>query len=153
MLAFLTRKTVFALSVILHLSNIYVASGASCGCSSIVIPVHVDVLIPKDPADPFGGLKSNASSLRRLDVTYDVFGVFCQPAIVSPKSTGQLKTVLVLGDSNSAFQMSYSFLRTDSRTPTNIGRFRQRSSETILTQGSPVTVGCPPWPSIGSASG
>ncbi|KAJ7893405.1 hypothetical protein B0H14DRAFT_2496293 [Mycena olivaceomarginata] len=87
MLAFLTRKTVFALSVLFHLSNIYVASGASCGCSSLVIPVHVDVLIPKDPADPFGGLKSNASSLRRLDVTYDVFGVFCQPEIVSPKST------------------------------------------------------------------
>ncbi|KAJ7798506.1 hypothetical protein B0H14DRAFT_2906575 [Mycena olivaceomarginata] len=55
---FLTRKTVFALSVLFHLSNIYVASGASCGCSSIVIPVHVDVLIPKDPADPFGGLKT-----------------------------------------------------------------------------------------------
>ncbi|KAJ7925467.1 hypothetical protein B0H13DRAFT_2654281 [Mycena leptocephala] len=67
-----------ALATLFHLSNIYVASGQSCGCSSLVIAVHVDVLIPKDPADPFGGLKSNASSLRRLEETYDVFGVFCR---------------------------------------------------------------------------
>jgi hypothetical protein len=81
-----------ALATLFHLSNIYVTSGQSCGCSSLVIPVHVDVLIPKDPADPFGGLKSNASSLRRLEETYDVFGVFCQPNIaVSPKKAGQLK--------------------------------------------------------------
>ncbi|KAJ7922204.1 hypothetical protein B0H13DRAFT_2267599 [Mycena leptocephala] len=47
-----------ALATLFHLSSIYVASGQSCGCSSLVIPVHVDVLIPKDPADPFGGLKA-----------------------------------------------------------------------------------------------
>jgi hypothetical protein len=60
-----------ALAALFHLSNTYFASGQSCGCSSLVIPVHVDVLIPKDIADPFGGLKSNASSLRRLNETYD----------------------------------------------------------------------------------
>ncbi|KAJ7936133.1 hypothetical protein B0H13DRAFT_2304204 [Mycena leptocephala] len=88
MFPFPLRTTVSALSVLLHLSSIYVASGQSCGCTSIVIPVDVDVLIPKDPTDPFGGLKSNASSLRRLDDTYDVFGVFCQPNTTSPKNAG-----------------------------------------------------------------
>jgi hypothetical protein len=47
------------------------------------------MLLPKEPTDPFGGLKSNASSLRRLNETYDVFGVFCQPK--TAQSTGQLK--------------------------------------------------------------
>ncbi|KAJ7216062.1 hypothetical protein GGX14DRAFT_496387, partial [Mycena pura] len=77
---------VCALIVLYYLTSIYGASAASCGCSSLTIPVHVDVLIPKDPADPFGGLKSNASSLRRLNAKYDVFGVFCQPNTVPPKN-------------------------------------------------------------------
>ncbi|KAJ7866786.1 hypothetical protein B0H14DRAFT_2732273 [Mycena olivaceomarginata] len=74
------------LIVFSYLTSIYGASAASCGCSSLIIPVHVDILIPKDPADPFGGLKSNASSLRHLDATYDVFGAFCQPNTGSPKN-------------------------------------------------------------------
>ncbi|KAJ7346421.1 hypothetical protein DFH08DRAFT_961843 [Mycena albidolilacea] len=94
MLPFLLRTKVFALSLLLCSSSIYVASGESCGCSSLVIPVHVDVLIPKDPADPFGGLKSNASNLRRLDETYGVFGVFCQPNIVSPKSADAIQLLV-----------------------------------------------------------
>ncbi|KAJ6527678.1 hypothetical protein B0H19DRAFT_1083775 [Mycena capillaripes] len=85
MFPLLPRTTVSALSVLLCLSSIYVAYGQSCGCSSIVIPVHIDVLISKDPADPFGGLKNNASSLRRLDDTYNVFGAFCQPNTAAPK--------------------------------------------------------------------
>ncbi|KAJ7692978.1 Alpha/beta hydrolase family-domain-containing protein [Mycena olivaceomarginata] len=43
-----------ALSVLFSLSRVYAASGASCDCSPIVIPVDVDVLIPKDPTDIFG---------------------------------------------------------------------------------------------------
>ncbi|KAJ7261573.1 hypothetical protein C8J57DRAFT_1634632 [Mycena rebaudengoi] len=78
-----------ALSVLFYLSHVYVASGASCDCSSLVIPVDVDVLVPKDPTDIFGGLKSNASSLRRLQATYDVYGVFCQPATVPLTNAGQ----------------------------------------------------------------
>ncbi|KAF7377969.1 Alpha/beta hydrolase family-domain-containing protein [Mycena sanguinolenta] len=69
--------------VLFHLLDFYTVSGASCGCSSLVIPVHVDVLVPKDPTDKFAGLKSNASSLRRIDDTYDIFGVFCRPDAVS----------------------------------------------------------------------
>ncbi|KAJ7492975.1 hypothetical protein B0H11DRAFT_2191049 [Mycena galericulata] len=88
------RTTVSALSVLLHLSSIYVASGQSCDCTSIVIPVDVDVLIPKDTADPFGGLKSNASSLRRLNDTYDVFGVFCQPHTTSPKNADVIQLLV-----------------------------------------------------------
>ncbi|KAJ7209252.1 Alpha/beta hydrolase family-domain-containing protein [Mycena pura] len=65
--------------LVLAPSLVYVASGASCGCSSLTIPVHVDVLVPKDPTDEFGGLKSNASSLRHVDATYNIYGVFCQP--------------------------------------------------------------------------
>ncbi|KAF8187932.1 hypothetical protein K438DRAFT_1972626 [Mycena galopus ATCC 62051] len=65
-----------ALSVLFYFSRVYVAWGASCDCSSLVIPVDIDVLVPKDPTDIFGGLKSNASSLRRLQATYDVYGVF-----------------------------------------------------------------------------
>ncbi|KAJ7866788.1 hypothetical protein B0H14DRAFT_3592282 [Mycena olivaceomarginata] len=61
-------------------------SGMLLGLKLSIIPVHVDILIPKDPADPFGGLKSNASSLRRLNATYNVFGVFCQPNTVPPKN-------------------------------------------------------------------
>jgi hypothetical protein len=78
-----------ALSVLFSLSRVYVASGISCDCSSLVIPVDVDVLIPKDPTDIFGGLKSNASSLRRLQARYDVYGAFCQPATVPPMNAGQ----------------------------------------------------------------
>ncbi|KAF8182259.1 hypothetical protein K438DRAFT_1479615, partial [Mycena galopus ATCC 62051] len=55
----------------------------SCACSSVNIPVHIDALVPTDPTDIYGGLKSNASSLRRLDATYNVYGVFCQPVPVS----------------------------------------------------------------------
>ncbi|KAJ6480133.1 Alpha/beta hydrolase family-domain-containing protein [Mycena sanguinolenta] len=69
--------------ILFHLSVSYTVSGASCGCSSVIIPVHVDVLVPKDPTDEFAGLKSNASSLRRVDDTYDIFGVFCRPDAVS----------------------------------------------------------------------
>ncbi|KAF7377983.1 Alpha/beta hydrolase family-domain-containing protein [Mycena sanguinolenta] len=70
--------------VLFHFLGFYTVSGASCDCSSVVIPVHVDVLVPKDPTDEFAGLKSNASSLRRVDDTYDIFGVFCRPDVVSP---------------------------------------------------------------------
>jgi hypothetical protein len=89
MLPFPLRSKICALAVLFHLSTISVASSQSCGCSSTILPVHVDVLLPKEPTDPFGGLKSNASSLRRLDETYDVFGVFCQPK--TAQRTGQLK--------------------------------------------------------------
>ncbi|KAJ7249585.1 hypothetical protein C8J57DRAFT_1239582 [Mycena rebaudengoi] len=89
------RTKLGVLATLFHLSNIYVAFGQFCGCSSLVIPVHVDVLIPKDPADPFGGLKSNASSLRRLNETYDVFGVFCQPnTAVSPEKAGVIQLLV-----------------------------------------------------------
>ncbi|KAJ6461149.1 hypothetical protein C8R47DRAFT_1241913 [Mycena vitilis] len=64
----------------LRLSCILVASGASCYCSSVVIPVHVDVLVPKDPTDKFGGLKSNARSVRRVNNTFNISGTFCQPS-------------------------------------------------------------------------
>ncbi|KAF7377984.1 hypothetical protein MSAN_00222300 [Mycena sanguinolenta] len=69
--------------VLFYILGFYTVSGASCGCSSLVIPVHVDVLVPKDPTEEFAGLKSNASSLRRVDDTYDIFGVFCRPDTVS----------------------------------------------------------------------
>ncbi|KAJ7865172.1 hypothetical protein B0H14DRAFT_3600714 [Mycena olivaceomarginata] len=67
--------------LLLHLS-LYLrlgAASASCSCSSVVVPVHVDVLVPKDPTDVFGGLKSNETSQRRVNTTYDIYGVFCQP--------------------------------------------------------------------------
>ncbi|KAJ7871266.1 hypothetical protein B0H13DRAFT_1634411 [Mycena leptocephala] len=83
-----------ALSVLLYLSHIHVASGASCSCSSLVIPVHVNVLVPKDPTDIFAGLKSNASSLRRVDDTYGVYGVFCQPDTISPKNAGVIQLLV-----------------------------------------------------------
>jgi hypothetical protein len=68
--------------LLLHLSSLYLhlgAASASCSCSSVIVPVHVDVLVPKDPTDVFGGLKSNETSLRRVNATYDIYGVFCQP--------------------------------------------------------------------------
>ncbi|KAJ7753525.1 hypothetical protein B0H16DRAFT_769304 [Mycena metata] len=68
----------YALSaLLLHCS--YVAAQGSCACSPVIIPVHVDVLVPKDPTDQFAGLKSNASALRRVDATYDIYGIFCEP--------------------------------------------------------------------------
>ncbi|KAJ7816074.1 hypothetical protein B0H14DRAFT_2602907 [Mycena olivaceomarginata] len=51
------------------------AAGESDSIKLGIIAPHILV----DPTDPFGGLKSNASSLRRLNKTYDVFGVFCRP--------------------------------------------------------------------------
>ncbi|KAJ7847757.1 hypothetical protein B0H14DRAFT_2446087 [Mycena olivaceomarginata] len=90
MLPFLTQTKIYALALLIHLSSSPVASGQACGCSSTILPVHVDVLLPKDPTDPFGGLKSNASSLRRLNETYDVFGVFCQPKTAQSTDVVQL---------------------------------------------------------------
>ncbi|KAJ7834988.1 Alpha/beta hydrolase family-domain-containing protein [Mycena olivaceomarginata] len=85
MLPFLLRTGSGALAVLFQIFlNIHLASAQSCGCSSLIIPVHVDVLIPKDPADSFGGLKSNVSDLRRLNETYDVFGVLCRPNTAPP---------------------------------------------------------------------
>ncbi|KAJ7097170.1 Alpha/Beta hydrolase protein [Mycena belliarum] len=70
-----------ALAVLFQLPAFFVAPPAStaCSCSSVTIPVHVDTLVPKDPTDIFGGLKSDASSLRRVDDTYDIYGVYCKP--------------------------------------------------------------------------
>ncbi|KAJ7899634.1 hypothetical protein B0H13DRAFT_2518850 [Mycena leptocephala] len=90
MLPFLLRTKIYALGVLFHFSTISVASSQSCGCSSTILPVHVDALLPKDPTDPFGGLRSNASSLRRLNETYDVFGVFCQPTTAQRTDVVQL---------------------------------------------------------------
>ncbi|KAJ7597687.1 hypothetical protein C8J56DRAFT_326191 [Mycena floridula] len=66
-------------SMLLGLQSIAMAAAAACNCASVNIPAHVDVLVPKDPTDPFAGLKSNLSSLRRVDQSYSVHGVFCQP--------------------------------------------------------------------------
>ncbi|KAJ6480127.1 Alpha/Beta hydrolase protein [Mycena sanguinolenta] len=75
-----------ALFVLCHLfGKFYTVSGASCGCSSLVIPVHVDALVPTDATDAFAGLKSNTSSLRRVDDTYNIHGVFCRPDGGSPQ--------------------------------------------------------------------
>ncbi|KAJ7359884.1 Alpha/beta hydrolase family-domain-containing protein [Mycena albidolilacea] len=87
---FTLRNSICAFAVLFHISCISVASGQSCDCSSAIVPVHVDVLLPKDPTDPFGGLKSNASSLRRLNETYDVFGVYCQPKTAQSTDVVQL---------------------------------------------------------------
>ncbi|KAJ7617367.1 hypothetical protein FB45DRAFT_1104797 [Roridomyces roridus] len=67
------------LLLVAHLHLAATAYGQACGCSSVVVPVHVNTLLAKDPTDPFGGLESNATALRRLNETYDIFGVFCAP--------------------------------------------------------------------------
>jgi hypothetical protein len=67
--------------LLLYLSSLHRlgAASASCSCSSVIVPVHIDVLVPKDPTDVFGGLKSNETSQRRVNTAYDIYGVFCQP--------------------------------------------------------------------------
>ncbi|KAJ6467954.1 Alpha/beta hydrolase family-domain-containing protein [Mycena vitilis] len=84
---------IFAFSLLFHLSSILVASSASCGCSSVVIPVHVDVSVAKNSTDPFAGLKSNASDLRRVEANYDIHGVFCQP---EPATANESDVVQIL---------------------------------------------------------
>ncbi|KAJ7648320.1 hypothetical protein DFH06DRAFT_997239 [Mycena polygramma] len=86
----------FAFSLLFHLSSILVASGASCGCSSVFIPVHVDVLVPKNSTDAFAGLNSNASDLRRVEGTYDIHGIFCQPEPAT-LNTSDVVQILVHG--------------------------------------------------------
>ncbi|KAJ7850561.1 hypothetical protein B0H13DRAFT_1905604 [Mycena leptocephala] len=69
-------------ALLLHLSSLCFrlgAASASCSCSSVIVPVHVDALVPKDPSDVLGGFKSNSTSLRRVNTTYDIYGVFCRP--------------------------------------------------------------------------
>ncbi|KAJ7884605.1 hypothetical protein B0H14DRAFT_3742212 [Mycena olivaceomarginata] len=39
-----------------------------------------------DPTDVFAGLKSNSSSLRRVDDIYNIYGVFCQPESMSARN-------------------------------------------------------------------
>ncbi|KAJ6478139.1 Alpha/beta hydrolase family-domain-containing protein [Mycena vitilis] len=82
------------LSVLLYILRISVTSATSCGCSSVNIPVHVDVLVPRDPSDVFGGLKSNASSLRRVDNRFDIFSIFCQPDSTSPKTADVIQLLV-----------------------------------------------------------
>ncbi|KAJ7831120.1 hypothetical protein B0H14DRAFT_3872304 [Mycena olivaceomarginata] len=85
--------------MLLQLSGIYVragASSASCSCSSVSIPVHVDVLVPIDLSDVFGGLKSNYTSQRRVDDTYDIYGIFCQPNTL-PADNSDVLQLLVHG--------------------------------------------------------
>ncbi|KAJ6603016.1 hypothetical protein B0H10DRAFT_1957934, partial [Mycena sp. CBHHK59/15] len=84
------RSKLCTLAVLFNLSSISVASGQSCGCSSTILPIHVDMLHPKEPTDSIGGLKSNASSLRHLNETYDVFSVFCQPKTAQRTDVVQL---------------------------------------------------------------
>ncbi|KAJ6555612.1 hypothetical protein DFH09DRAFT_1491808 [Mycena vulgaris] len=80
-----------ALSVLL----LYIgASSASCSCSPVGIPADVDVLVPKDPTDMFAGLKSNASSLRRVSDTYDIYGVFCRPEPTALKNSDVLQLLV-----------------------------------------------------------
>ncbi|KAJ6555599.1 hypothetical protein DFH09DRAFT_923735 [Mycena vulgaris] len=80
-----------ALSVLLLYIGV---SSASCSCSTVVVPVDVDVLVPKDPTDMFAGLKSNASSLRRLKDTYDIYGVFCRPEPTARKNSNVLQLLM-----------------------------------------------------------
>ncbi|KAJ7080536.1 Alpha/Beta hydrolase protein [Mycena epipterygia] len=81
----------YTLVVISHLS---VTFGASCNCSPVLVPVHVDVVVPKDPTDVFAGLKSNSSDLRRVDDNYNIYGVFCQPEIMPSRNTGVLQLLV-----------------------------------------------------------
>ncbi|KAJ7597686.1 hypothetical protein C8J56DRAFT_1159540 [Mycena floridula] len=66
-------------AMLLGLQSIGMAAAAACNCASVNIPAHVDVLVAKDPMDQFAGLKSDPSSLRRVNETYNIHGVFCQP--------------------------------------------------------------------------
>ncbi|KAJ7729951.1 hypothetical protein B0H16DRAFT_1734002 [Mycena metata] len=47
--------------------------------------------------DPFAGLKSNASELRRVEDTYDVYGVFCQPNSTEKTKNSDVLQLLVHG--------------------------------------------------------
>ncbi|KAJ7827140.1 hypothetical protein B0H14DRAFT_3721638 [Mycena olivaceomarginata] len=84
------------LSVLFHILHIHVnvVSATACGCSLLVVPVHVDVLVPKDPMDGFAGLKSNSSSLRRTNDMYDIYGVFCRPDTMPPKKADVLQLLV-----------------------------------------------------------
>ncbi|KAF8177382.1 hypothetical protein K438DRAFT_2022322 [Mycena galopus ATCC 62051] len=79
-----------AVWVFTALSRIHPSSAASCACSSLLIPVHIDVLVPKDPTDGFAGLTSNASALRRVDDEYDIYGIFCRPDTIASSNVLQL---------------------------------------------------------------
>ncbi|KAJ7597689.1 hypothetical protein C8J56DRAFT_326216 [Mycena floridula] len=78
----------FTLYILLFLGRLCVE--AACSCQPVIIPAKVDALVPKDPTDPFAGLKSDLSDLRRLDVTYSVYGVFCQPEASKSSNAVQL---------------------------------------------------------------
>ncbi|KAJ7739147.1 hypothetical protein B0H16DRAFT_1465408 [Mycena metata] len=88
----------FPLSVLLlYFFHTYAAAQGSCACSPVTITVHVDVLVPKDPTDEFAGLKSNASELRRVDVTYDIYGIFCEPDTTVSSRNKEVVQLLVHG--------------------------------------------------------
>jgi hypothetical protein len=52
------------------------AGSASCSCSSGFIPVPVDATVLIDPSDPAG---LNTTHTRRLQSTFQIFGVLCEP--------------------------------------------------------------------------
>ncbi|KAJ7617340.1 hypothetical protein FB45DRAFT_1063823 [Roridomyces roridus] len=86
----------FASLIILLAAHLLAANahGQACECSSVVLPVDVNTLIAKDPTDPFGGLRSNATALRRLNAEYDIFGVFCTPNEKTAQSTDVIQLLV-----------------------------------------------------------
>ncbi|KAJ7171397.1 hypothetical protein C8R46DRAFT_895587 [Mycena filopes] len=76
---------------------IVTGAGASCACSPVTIPVHVDVLVPKNQTDLFAGLKSNASDLRPVKAAYNISGTFCEPQQDSPHKGKDVVQILVHG--------------------------------------------------------
>jgi hypothetical protein len=118
----LATMLLHTLLLLLHLS---VASSASCNCSPVFVPVHVDVFVPKDPTDVFAGLKSNSSGLRRVDDDYNIYGVFCQPESIASRNAGPFNSRPQLIMNNfllrPPLQTYCSSLCTESHIPTNTG--------------------------------
>ncbi|KAJ7597690.1 hypothetical protein C8J56DRAFT_1041871 [Mycena floridula] len=62
--------------LLLGLPSVFAAL-QTCSCTDVTLPVHVDVQVADNPADPIAGV--NSTETRPVSATYNVFGLFCEP--------------------------------------------------------------------------
>ncbi|GJJ05891.1 hypothetical protein Clacol_000078 [Clathrus columnatus] len=67
-------------AVLLFLSHLLSVKASACSCNSGLVPVTVDVTIPRDPSNPDGLNTTDTIQLRK---TFNVFGELCQPVEAS----------------------------------------------------------------------
>jgi hypothetical protein len=73
-------------TVAAHAANSSPEKSTACSCSSGFVPIPVDVTIPVDPSNPEG---LNSTDTFRLQTTFEVYGVLCEPVSADSQYSSQ----------------------------------------------------------------